>query len=79
MSEVIENINYLFEKKVPFIIKTDFTKEKQPKTFMPITGMKKGKFFGVRNINSSTGFTIIQTQWFRSMVALGMVRYNQAV
>lgn len=73
MNEIMENIKYLHDKKVPFAIKTDYTKEDAPKTFMPINGIKKGKFFGVNNPNSSTGFTVISTNFFRSMVKLGMV------
>lgn len=73
MSEISENIKYLQNKKIAFIIKQDFTKLRNNRTFLPLRGIKKDKFFGVFNFRTD-GFTVISGNFFRSIVSLCMIK-----
>jgi len=66
-------LSYLNRKKIPFAIKTDHTKPDEPQSLLPLKIMKIGKFYKIRNFhNSSTGYTVISSQFVKYMVGNGL-------
>lgn len=67
-------LEYLDSKKIPYIIKKDFTLPNNPITIMPIEIFKEGRFYKASNANSRNGSTIIRAFIARAMFEYGICK-----